>query len=42
MTGSGANENLPGNNQGFGIADMGAGFNTTAPRLIADDSRCHN
>ena len=38
ITGSGANEDLPGNNQGFGIADMGAGFNTTAPRLIEDQT----
>ena len=38
ITGSGANEDLPGNNQGFGIADMGAGFNTTAPRLLADQA----
>ncbi|MFP6640702.1 MAG: S8 family serine peptidase, partial [Myxococcota bacterium] len=38
MTGVGANEDLPGNNQGFGIADMGAGFNTSAPRLLADQT----
>ena len=38
ITGSGANEDLPGNNQGFGIADMGAGFDTSAPRLLADQA----
>jgi hypothetical protein len=36
LDGQGANENLPGSNQGFGRADMALGFNTAAPRLIVD------
>lgn len=36
LTGSGANENLPGNNQGFGLVDMGIGFRTVAPRFFHD------
>ena len=38
ITGSGANEDLPGNNQGFGLADMGAGFDVSAPRLLVDQT----
>lgn len=38
LTGSGANEDLPGNNQGFGFSDMGIGFDTTAPRLMEDQT----
>ncbi|MBI4517448.1 MAG: S8 family serine peptidase [Deltaproteobacteria bacterium] len=36
LTGTGANENLPGKNQGFGLANMGTGFDTAAPRLLYD------
>ena len=38
LTGSGAGENLPGDNQGFGFADMGLGFESTAPRHLVDQT----
>lgn len=36
LAGVGANEDLPGKNQGFGRANMAMGFDTSAPRLIVD------
>lgn len=38
LTGAGANENLPGNNQGFGLVDMGLGFSTAALRFFDDQT----
>ncbi|MFP6563064.1 MAG: S8 family serine peptidase, partial [Myxococcota bacterium] len=38
MNGTGANENLPGNNQGFGLADMGRGFTTPSSRYLVDQT----
>ncbi len=38
LSGAGANENLPGNNQGFGLVDMGLGFSTAATRFFQDQT----
>ncbi len=39
MSGNGANEDLPGINQGFGIPDMDLGFSVTAPRFLHDQTQ---
>jgi len=36
LTGNGANESLPGKNQGFGLANAGFAFDTSAPRFLRD------
>jgi subtilisin-like proprotein convertase family protein len=36
--GPGATENLPGNNQGYGIVDLGFAFDSTAPRFFVDQT----
>jgi hypothetical protein len=38
LSGNGANEDLPGNNQGFGIANLSLAFDTTAPRFLQDEA----
>ena len=38
MTGTGTGEDLPGNNQGFGLTDMGRGFSTVSSRHLVDQS----
>jgi hypothetical protein len=38
MTGVDANDNLPSNNQGFGIADLSLAFNTDAERYLLDQT----
>ncbi len=38
MTGAYANDNLPSNNQGYGLADMALAFDTTASRYLLDQT----